>query len=126
VVTPLTRLASTTCAITAAAARRWRAYRAIAAGGEAYLPGDLVWDNFDEDFLYDPDGEKNFDCDVVKEPLAELKAKASEYVAGLVKSTLHLPSKDELEYLTCVTVGPEDVPWDVNCKDGESENSDGD
>jgi hypothetical protein len=101
-------------------------YRAIAAGGEAYLPGDLVWDQFDEGFLYDPDGERIFDCDVVKEPLAELKAKASEYVAGLVKSTLHLPSRDELDYLTCVNVGPEDVPWDVNCKDGESEDSDRD
>jgi hypothetical protein len=101
-------------------------YRAIATGGEAYLPGDLVWDNFDEFFLQVPEIGEQLDPDVVKEPLAELKAKAAEYFSGLFKSTLHLPSKDELEYLTCVTVGPEDVPWDVNCKDGGSEDSDGD
>jgi hypothetical protein len=73
-----------------------------------------------------PEIGEQLDPDVVKEPLAELKAKAAEYFSGLFKSTLHLPSKDELEYLTCVTVGPEDVPWDVNCKDGGSEDSDGD
>ena len=85
-------------------------YRAIATGGEAYLPGDLVWENFDESFLQAPERGELLDPDVVMKPLAQLKAWASKHVGGLVKSTLHLPSKDESEYLTCVTVGPEDVP----------------
>jgi hypothetical protein len=101
-------------------------YRAIATGGEAYLPGDLVWENFDEFFLQTPEGGEMMDADVVKEPLAELKAKAAQHAGGLVKSTLHLPGKDGLDYLTCVTLGREDVPWDISGKDGESEDSDGD
>jgi hypothetical protein len=99
-------------------------YRTIAVRGEGYLPSDMVWDSFSEDLLHDPHGEGEYDCDTVKAPLSSLKDKASEYVRGLVKSTLHLPSKDELDYLTCVTVGPEDVPWDVSGKDGENEDSD--
>lgn len=101
-------------------------YRVVATGGDAYLPIDTVWETFNTDFLEaDPDGE--FDCDAVKPPLVSLKAKASEYVSGLVKSTLHLPGRDELDYLTCVTAGAEDVPWDVTCKDGDSEeDEDGD
>jgi len=98
-------------------------YRAIAADKDAYLPSDVVWELFDESFLQQ---EGDLDPDVVRLPLEELKARASEHVAGLVKSTLHLPSKDGLDYLTCVTVGPEDVPWDFSGKDGESEDSDGD
>ena len=99
--------------------------RAIAAGKEAYLPFDSVWDLFDESFLQHPEGPE-LDSDVVGTPLEALKGKASKYVGGLVKSTLHLPSKDKLKYLTCVTVGPEDVPWDARDKDGEGEDSDGD
>jgi hypothetical protein len=100
-------------------------YRVIAAGKEAYLPGDTVWETFSEAFLHDP-AEGEFGSEVVKVPLAALKEKAAEYVSSLVKSTLHLPSKDELEYLTCVTVGPEDVPWVISGKDEESEDSDED
>jgi hypothetical protein len=96
-------------------------YRSIAAGGDAYLPIDTVWDDFNNKFL-----ETGGDWDDVKSPLDALKMKASKHVRGLVKSTLHLPSKDELDYLTCVAVGPEDVPWDVSGKDGESEDADGD
>ena len=95
-------------------------YRAVAASGDAYLPIDLVWDTFSTDFL-EAEGEGEPDCDAVKLPLAALKTQAAEYVSGLVKSTLHLPSRDELDYLTCVTVGAEDVPWDVTCKGEESE-----
>ena len=100
-------------------------YRSIAAGGEAYLHIENVWETFNESFLLDPE-EGELDWDVVRLPLLALKAKASECVSGLVKSTLHLPGKDDLDYLTCVAVGPEDVPWDVGGKDGESEDSDGD
>jgi hypothetical protein len=100
-------------------------YRSIAAGGDAYLHIDNVWETFNETFLLDP-GEGELARDVVRLPLIALKVKASEYVHGLVKSTLHLPGKDEVDYLTCVAVGPEDVPWDVGGTDGESEDSDGD
>ena len=99
-------------------------YRVIDAGREAYLPGDMVWDTFKDSFLHDPE-EGEFGSEVVKIPLTTLKDKASKYVSGLVKSTLHLPSKHELDYLTCVTVGSEDVQWDVSGKDGESEDEDG-
>jgi len=101
-------------------------YRLVAAGGETYLPINTVWEKFNTDFLEaDTDGE--FELEAVNLPLAALKTEASEYVSALVKSTLHLPGKDELDYLTCVTVGPEDVPWDITCKDGESEDDeDGD
>jgi hypothetical protein len=104
-------------------------YRAIAAGRDAYLLFDMVWDTFNKDFLEkeDHDQERDqFNPEVVKSPLDALKKKASEYVGALVKSTLHLPSKDELDYLTCVTVESEDVPWDVSGKGGEGEDSDGD
>ena len=102
-------------------------YSIIAAGGEAYLPFDTVWDDFNKDFLQQDEEDPNeLDHGAVKEPLAELKTQASKLVSDLAKSTLHLPSTDGLDYLTCVKVGPEDVPWDVSDKDGEGEYSDGD
>ena len=101
-------------------------YRCIATGGDAYLPIDNVWDDFNDRLLEDQDDMETLNWDVVRLPLEALKEKASKLVNGLDKSTLHLPSKDELDYLTCVTVGPEDVPWDISGKDGESEDSDAD
>jgi hypothetical protein len=103
-------------------------YRNIAAGGEGYPPSDMVWQTFNTNFLEkdDEDQTKSENCDAVKGPLAELEVAASELVCDLIKSTLHLPTKDELDYLTCVMVGPEDVPWDVSGNDGDGEDSDGD
>lgn len=102
-------------------------YCAIVAGRGAYLPVGMVWETFSDSFLHDPEGEGGeFDMDIVRLPLEALKAKASKFAHRLGKSTLHLPSKDELEYLTCVTVRPEDVPWDVGGNEGECEDSDGD
>lgn len=44
----------------------------------------------------------------------------------MVGSELQLRDTDELHYLTCVKVGPEDVPWDTASDEDSDEDMDSD
>lgn len=105
-------------------------YRLLAVGGDSYLPAGEVWEHVNAAFVgHDERSYSNAsrtDMETVKNSLASLKNKASEVVAALVQSELHLPGKDELDYLTCVKVEAEDVPWDIACTDEEDEDMDDD
>ena len=78
-------------------------YRLLSKGGENYLPLDEVlaeesWDEHVRSF--------------VKMQLAEIKKKATDIVAPLIKSTLQYEDKDDLDYLTCAQIEEKDLPWD--------------
>lgn len=64
----------------------------------------------------------------VKSSLEELKSMASTLVADLVDSKLQPGHKEDFGHLTCVKVGPEDLPWAVETTksddDGSDENTD--
>lgn len=81
-------------------------YRAIALGGDAYLPFESMikkWNN----------QEYDIDDAAQREALAELKRAASKIVSSVVESSLSYGSKDELDYLTCIRIEDEDVPWNI-------------
>lgn len=84
-------------------------YRTVAAGGDAYLRLDDVNNDWNHNFFALEDGDE----DVVKDSLARLKQRAQELVAPLIDSSLQLRAEDVrvLNYLTCVKVQPEDIPW---------------
>lgn len=89
-------------------------FRLLHRGGDAYLPFDKFWEDFASEFV---DGDDEDACDDVKKSLAALKARASEIVAWLVESTLRLSPNHELDYLTRVAVGQEEVPWNLDDED---------
>lgn len=85
-------------------------YRVVAMDGDVYLqPGDVLkqWDTVG----FSKKGEV-----IVTKSLNILKRKAADLVAPLLQSTLQLPDKDELEYLTCVQVWKEDIQWYVEAE----------
>lgn len=94
-------------------------FRTIMTGGDSYLPSEKVLEDWDSGSVRVVNDRGNFE-DIVKKALSALKSTASEYVKDLVGSELQLRDRDTLDYLTCVKVGPEDVPW--GCEDdGESD-----
>ena len=85
-------------------------YRLVGKGGNAYLPlGEAIG-------LLEaiPGGEKIVkDPKKIRDALARLKDDAATIVKDLVWSCLSYEGREGLEYLTCVEVGREDYPWDV-------------
>lgn len=94
-------------------------FRTIMAGGDSYLPAERVVEDWEQGSIRVVNDRDNFE-DVVKTSLAALKSLASEYAKDLVGSELQLRDRDALDYLTCVKVGPDDVPW-ITELDGESD-----
>lgn len=92
-------------------------YRVVYTGGNSYLPGDVVCEEWNVRFTKHSDAK-------VKGALEALKTAASGIVAAFVASELQLAGKDRLDYLTCVKVGSEDVPWDEECKDEDDDDMD--
>lgn len=92
----------------------------VANSGNAYLNPKVVCQEWSEDFVYD----EIFDEDKVAVTLETLKSQASLLAAPLVASELQLDSKNELEYLTPVKVGLNDVPWVVKPKDKDEVDDD--
>ncbi|KFX98846.1 hypothetical protein V490_02080 [Pseudogymnoascus sp. VKM F-3557] len=90
-------------------------YRALFAGGKAYLRRD-EW----EEYLYHPllqiagnQIEDLLQWDKVKYDLALLKASAREKVQGLCKNRSQLdPAEGGFAYLTCTKVESHELPWD--------------
>lgn len=84
-------------------------YRTVAAGGDEYLRLDDINNDWNHNFFALEDGDE----EVVKAALVRLKQRAQELVAPLIDSPLHLRAEDvrQLDYLTCVKVQPEDIPW---------------
>jgi len=92
-------------------------YQLVATGGDAYLALRDVLQELKRSSLVDLTSDKE---SFVKRSLGLLKNMAAELVKSLVRSTLQLPDKDGLEYLTCVLAGKEDLPWEVEC-DGDAD-----
>lgn len=80
-------------------------YEVISSGGNAYLDAEDVCTNWNTAYFGKVNSYK------VKRPLEALKEKASKLVAEFVDTTLKLENTDELPYLTCVKIKPDDVPW---------------
>ena len=80
-------------------------YQFIYKGGDAYLPAQNVLSKWNKA------GFPNYDEAEVRENLNLLKARAAKVVEPLVASTLQYVDKDKPEYLTCIEVNAEDVPW---------------
>ena len=76
---------------------------------QTYLYHDEVWKGFNARFKSRCAEEHQAEREVVKKSLEALKEKAAHLVDGLSQSTLHLA--ENVEYLTCVEVGADDVPW---------------
>lgn len=94
-------------------------FRTIMAGGESYLPFEKVAEDWEQGEIIFEEDREDFQ-EIAKKSLAALKSTASDYVKDIVGSELQLRDRDTLDYLTCVKVGPEDVPWDSE-NDGESD-----
>jgi len=100
-------------------------FRTVMADGETYLPTEKVLDDWKASSigLMNP---REDDDEVMREALASLKTMAAGYVKDLVGSELQLRDTDRLQYLTCVKVGLEDVPWDTESDEDGSEEMDED
>jgi hypothetical protein len=91
---------------------------------QTYLYSDDVWEGFNERFKSSRSDRHQSEGEMVKNSLEALKAKASGFVEGMSVCTLRLA--EQVEYLTCIEVMPEDVPWDLgsdedSSQDGEEE-----
>lgn len=80
-------------------------YSLLAAEGDDYMNPDKVLADWDTAKF-----PRKIDS-TVRSVLLALKRKAAELVAPLVESTLQLPDKHKLQYLTCVRVGKGDNSW---------------
>lgn len=89
-------------------------YRVISRGGDSYLPADEVVANWNQDL--------DFHEATIRATLQRLKSKASEIVKDLVVSTVK-ESNAKLDYLTCIEIESEDVPWET-FKDEEVQDED--
>ncbi|KAF2484703.1 hypothetical protein BDY17DRAFT_309877 [Neohortaea acidophila] len=92
-------------------------YRALAKGGDTYLPFNELVRKFKVAgrYLIGADEEE------MRSALVELKGAAAGIVAPLVQSSLQLKGSGELGYLSCVAVGEEEMVW----KKEETEEEDG-
>jgi hypothetical protein len=95
-------------------------FRIIMAGGDSYLPTEKVLEDWDGGSLTIDDAGDELG-DVMKKALTTLKTAAANHLRDLVGSELQLRDRHTLDYLTCVKVGAEDVPWDSTEQDGESD-----
>ena len=85
---------------------------------------DDVWNGFNKRFK-DPHADRQqAERELVKKALEALKVEAAGFVEGISECTLHLV--DQVEYLTCIEVEPNDVPWELGSDEDSSEDSDGD
>lgn len=89
-----------------------------------HLDPDEVWSNFSDRFKSPYAQSHRSECEIVKNTLEALKGKAVGLVEEIGRCTLRLT--DEVGYLTCVDVGPEDVPWDLGSDGDSDEDSDED
>lgn len=89
-------------------------YSLLAAEGDDYMNPDKVLADWDTAKF-----PRKIDS-TVRSVLLALKRKAAELVAPLVESTLQLPDKHKLQYLTCVRVGKGDIPWELEA-DGDAD-----
>jgi hypothetical protein len=85
-------------------------FRTISAGGDLYLPAEKVLEDWEAGEITVEDAGEELD-DAMKTALAALKAEAARCVEDLVGSELKLRDRDSRDYLTCVKVGPQDLPW---------------
>jgi hypothetical protein len=87
---------------------------------QTYLHPDEVWTNFNSDFRSSQPGRFQQEREMMVKSLEVLKAKAVDLMEDVSECNLHLA--ENVEYLTCIEVGPEDVPWAVEEEsDGESD-----
>lgn len=83
-----------------------------------YLDPDEVWDNFSDRYKSRHAQGHQSEREIVKNTLETLKGKAVGLVEEISQCTLHLA--ENVEYLTCIDVEAEDVPWAVDGDDEES------
>ena len=89
-------------------------YRLLGKGGDAYLPTDEVlkkeWWN-----------KERYKCDNIgiRQNLAILKTQAAEIVKSLTESTLQYEQKDQLRYLTCISMRDVPQPWEKEDEDDD-------
>lgn len=77
---------------------------------QTYLYHDKVWKGFNARFKSRHAEEHQAEREMVKKSLEALKEKAADLVEGLSQSTLRFA--ENVEYLTCVEVDVDDVPWE--------------
>jgi hypothetical protein len=85
-------------------------FRTISAGGDLYLPAEKVLEDWAAGEIAIEDAGEGLD-DAMKTALVALKAEAARCVGDLVGSELKLRDRDCRDYLTCVKVGAQDLPW---------------
>lgn len=92
-------------------------YRRVSEGGAAYLPGAAVLGNWNHDcFTHEGTAAQWEACATAA--LKALKDKGSDFVKPLIQSNLKYPGR--LDYLTCIEVEDDDVPWKKEMKtDGD-------
>lgn len=95
-------------------------FRAISKKGEAYLPFEQLLEKWNHNRY------RYTDETAMQQTLKDLKTKAAEIVEPLVDSPLQLQNdqKDKLDYLTSIPLEEEDMPWNVEDEDDESDDDD--
>lgn len=81
-------------------------FRMISKGGDSYLPAEAVLENWNRAYFKPDDA-------TIRATLQKMKSKATVIVKDLVQSTLN-GSNDKLDYLTCIDIEDEDVPWETS------------
>ncbi|CAK3831416.1 Hypothetical predicted protein [Lecanosticta acicola] len=81
--------------------------RLLARGGDSYLPLNSLLDKWDYEAV--PKGA-DFE-ELIDKSLIRIKKFAAKAVQPLVKNSLRGKKRD-LEYLTCIEVSAEDIPWE--------------
>lgn len=97
-------------------------FRLLGKGDDSYLPHDTVlklvgalWEG----------GLDEEESKAALDALQELKSTAAKMVKPLVeKSELQYTGQEALEYLTCVEVGEEDIPWKMKGGHGDVDEDD--
>jgi hypothetical protein len=91
-------------------------YTALSKGGDAYFPAEAARSFYKQHYPYPTAAMDSQAVKVFNEAFGAMKFQAKTIVKSLVKSTLN-GGCHELEYLTCVVVEDEHIPWEREAKD---------